>query len=70
MSPTHYDERTYKNASVFDPFRFARMRAAEAAVTKHHLVHVSHEYLAFGYGKHAWCGFILFYPDQLQLFAN
>ncbi|TFK79302.1 cytochrome P450 [Polyporus arcularius HHB13444] len=56
MSPTHYDERTYKNASVFDPFRFARMRAAEAAVTKHHLVHVSHEYLAFGYGKHACPG--------------
>ncbi|RDX53553.1 cytochrome P450 [Lentinus brumalis] len=54
--PTHYDEGIYENASTFDPFRFARMRAAEGEGTKHHLVHTSLEYMSFGHGKHACPG--------------
>ncbi|KAI0699941.1 cytochrome P450 [Cerioporus squamosus] len=66
--PTHYDEGIYENASAFDPFRFARMRAAEGEGTKHQLVHTSLEYMSFGHGKHAWYGHTPCYPDLA--FAN
>ncbi|RPD62663.1 cytochrome P450 [Lentinus tigrinus ALCF2SS1-7] len=54
--PTHFDDGIYENASVFDPFRFSRLRAAEGESTKHHLVHTSPEYMPFGHGKHACPG--------------
>ena len=51
---THHDDILYKNAEVFDPFRFARQREAEGESTKHQFANTSVEYVPFGHGKHAW----------------
>ena len=52
----HYDDGHYANASSFDGFRFARKRESSAEnEAKHQMVATSSDFLAFGYGKHAWC---------------
>ncbi|KAI0654469.1 cytochrome P450 [Cubamyces menziesii] len=53
---THHDDILYKNAEVFDPFRFARQREAEGESTKHQFANTSVEYVPFGHGKHACPG--------------
>ena len=53
--PTHHDDLYYPDATIFDPFRFARMREGEGESTKHQFVNTSTEYVSFGHGKHAWC---------------
>ena len=40
--------------TTFDPFRFARMRAEAGQGPQHQWVNTSADYLAFGYGRHAW----------------
>ena len=52
--PMHHDDSNYVDASVFDPFRFARMCEEEGQGTKHQFVHTSTKYIPFGHGKHAW----------------
>ena len=52
--PTHHDDGIYENALAFDPFRYARMRAADGEGIKHQYVHTSVENISFGHGKHAW----------------
>ncbi|EIW87323.1 cytochrome P450 [Coniophora puteana RWD-64-598 SS2] len=52
----HLDERVYKNAEAFDPFRFAEMREEEGEGVKHHFVSTNPEYLPFGHGRHACPG--------------
>ncbi|KAL3421057.1 cytochrome P450 [Phlyctema vagabunda] len=61
--PPQMDEETYKNPYEFDPFRFSRMREAEAEAdvaesSKNNLTFVSigPQYLPFSYGKHACPG--------------
>ncbi|TFK91861.1 cytochrome P450 [Polyporus arcularius HHB13444] len=54
--PTHHDEALYENALVFDPFRYARMRAAESEGMKHQFVHTSVDNISFGHGRHACPG--------------
>ncbi|KAI0741267.1 cytochrome P450 [Daedaleopsis nitida] len=54
--PTHYDEAYYPDPSVFDGFRFARLREDAGEGTKHQFVNTSTEYIAFGHGKHACPG--------------
>ncbi|KAI0046794.1 cytochrome P450 [Auriscalpium vulgare] len=53
---THVDEMIYPRGDVFDGFRFADMRSADAEATKHQMVTTNPEYLTFGYGKHACPG--------------
>ena len=62
--PLHHDEVNYADPSVFDPFRFSRMREREGEGTKHQFVNTSPEYVAFGHGKHAWC---VFYSNSLSV---
>ena len=50
----HHDEKFYRNANVFQPFRFAGMHEDDGEDTKGQLVSTTMEYLAFGHGKHAW----------------
>ncbi|KAI0778803.1 cytochrome P450 [Trametes elegans] len=52
----HHDDNYYANASVFDPFRFSRMRELDGESTKHQFVNTSPTYLTFGHGKHACPG--------------
>ena len=54
----HYDEKFYKNANAFEPFRFADVRDSEAdeAGVKCQFASTAIEYLLFGYGRHAWYG--------------
>ncbi|KAI0714778.1 cytochrome P450 [Earliella scabrosa] len=42
--------------AAFDPFRFARMRAEAGQGPQHQWVNTSADYLAFGYGRHAYPG--------------
>ncbi|KAH9834047.1 cytochrome P450 [Rhodofomes roseus] len=53
---THHDARNYENPTVFDPFRFANMRAEDDAHIKHQFVSTSPGYVAFGHGKYACPG--------------
>jgi len=55
-SATHRDARSYENPDVFDPFRFADMRAEDGANIKHQFVSTSPEYVPFGHGIHACPG--------------
>ena len=50
----HYDEKFYKNANVFQPFRFAEMHEEDTVGVKYQFVSTSIEYLPFGHGKQAW----------------
>jgi cytochrome P450 len=53
----HMDESVYKDAHVFDGFRFYKMRELEGEGASRHLVScvsTSTEYLSFGHGSHAW----------------
>lgn len=51
---THYDEGSYDNPYIFNPFRFSDMRGDEGERIKHQYVSTSSEYVSFGHGKHAW----------------
>ncbi|KAF9233835.1 cytochrome P450 [Melanogaster broomeanus] len=55
---THLDDELYKNAGMFDPFRFADMRERHEGGNgaKHQMAAISPEFLAFGYGKQACPG--------------
>lgn len=53
----HRDETIYKNAEVFDGFRFSRAdRDSEGSAgrPKHQMVTTDPAYQLFGHGKHAW----------------
>lgn len=53
---THYDEGSYDNPYIFNPFRFSDMRGDEGERIKHQYVSTSSEYVSFGHGKHACPG--------------
>ncbi|THH15313.1 hypothetical protein EW146_g5132 [Bondarzewia mesenterica] len=56
---THNDNEIYKDSSVFNPWRFSDLRAAEEGTEhgiKHQLIDLSSEFLAFGLGRHACPG--------------
>ena len=50
----HHDERKYAAPDVFDPFRFARMRAQDGNGTKHQLSTTSPDWIGFGHGRQSW----------------
>jgi len=52
----HNDDDFFDKANEFDGFRFSSTRDEDGESTKHQMVSVSSEYLAFGYGKHACPG--------------
>ena len=52
----HYDEQAYKDAAVFDPWRFSNFREEEGEGVKHQFVSTNTEYLPFGHGRHACPG--------------
>ncbi|KAJ7708346.1 cytochrome P450 [Mycena rosella] len=56
MYATHHDEAHYKNAEVFDGFRFARMRDAKGDPGKFQMVTPDTTYMSFGLGRHACPG--------------
>ena len=56
----HHDKNFFENPDVFEPFRFAHMREEDGKGSKHQFASTSIEYLPFGLGKHAWCGFCFF----------
>lgn len=52
----HYNDKNYTDAASFDGFRFSKMRESSTEdEAKHQMVATSSDYLAFGYGRHAWC---------------
>lgn len=53
----HQDPSVYPDPKEFKPFRFYDMTRAEGlpdGSKKYQTVGISHEYLSFGLGKHAW----------------
>ncbi|KZT10575.1 cytochrome P450, partial [Laetiporus sulphureus 93-53] len=66
---THYDEKHYKRADVFEPFRFSDMCAEESERMKHQFVSTSPEYIPFGHGKHA-CPGRFFAANELKLIGT
>ncbi|KAG6915977.1 hypothetical protein DXG01_009029 [Tephrocybe rancida] len=49
------NQATYTDPSVFDGFRFSKMREQQAeGFSCHQMVALTPEYIVFGYGKHAW----------------
>lgn len=53
----HLDESIYENASVFDGFRFYKIRVSNPGDSDNlwtSCVSTSTEYLSFGHGSHAW----------------
>ena len=52
---THHSDVHYANPDEFDPFRFARMRAAAGECgSKHQFAYTSADYIPFGHGQHSW----------------
>lgn len=54
MLPMQRDPAFYKNAEVFDPWRFSDVREREGDSPKHNMVNIGPNYLTFGYGRHSW----------------
>ncbi|KAH9840867.1 cytochrome P450 [Rhodofomes roseus] len=52
----HHDGHFYDNPTVFDPFRFARMRDDDGEGLRHQMVATSPDYIPFGHGRHACPG--------------
>lgn len=59
----HRDERFYPNAGMYDPFRFAKLREAQAKASGNKGTEAANDfdagkpsttYLGFGYGRGAW----------------
>jgi cytochrome P450 len=59
----HRDERFYPNATMYDPFRFVRLREAQAEASGNGGTEAANDfdagkpsttYLGFGYGRRAW----------------
>lgn len=52
----HMDDNNYEDAATFKPWRFVEMRESgvEGEATKYQFTNTSADYLAFGFGKHAW----------------
>ena len=53
VTEIHTDGEIYPNPKEFDGFRFANLREHDG-VSGQQLASTSAEYLAFGYGRHAW----------------
>jgi len=53
-SAIHMDGEIYSNPEQFDGFRFSKLREGDIAKTSHQAVTTSPEFLAFGFGRHAW----------------
>ena len=52
---THLQERFYKDAAQFRPFRFSDMREKGGAEALKQPLHAtSPEYVVFGHNKHSW----------------
>ena len=49
----HTDGEIYPNPKEFDGFRFANLREHDG-ISGQQVTSTSAEYLAFGYGRHAW----------------
>ncbi|KAF9237107.1 cytochrome P450 [Melanogaster broomeanus] len=52
----HHDNEFYKNADMFDPFRFSNMRDEAGEGVMHQFVSTGPEYLPFGHGSHSCPG--------------
>ena len=50
----HFDGKLYPDPDEFKGFRFADLRGQEDEELKHTAAAPSHEWMSFGYGKHAW----------------
>lgn len=50
----HFNASSYTNPNEFDAFRSFRKREKEGEGTKHQMVALGSDYIAFGVGKHAW----------------
>ncbi|EIW87324.1 cytochrome P450 [Coniophora puteana RWD-64-598 SS2] len=66
----HYDEKSYKDASEFDPFRFSDIREGEGEGVKHQFVSTNAEYLPFGHGRHACPGRFFAANELKSMFAH
>ena len=54
MRPAHFDEENYADAGVFNPLRFLDRTGDNESEFRHQMVSTSTDFLAFGYGRHAW----------------
>lgn len=52
---SHFNDEFYDDPYEFDPWRFVALRDKEGEGIRHQMVHMTHEYMPFGFGKHAWC---------------
>jgi cytochrome P450 len=52
----HMDKEIYPTPLEFDGFRFSKLREREGddGASKHQIVTLSAEHLAFGLGRHSW----------------
>ena len=54
ISGLQKDESIYENASIFDGFRFSKIRERDGNNPKIYSVNTSDEFVHFGNGPHAW----------------
>ncbi|TCD62558.1 hypothetical protein EIP91_006736 [Steccherinum ochraceum] len=67
----HFDEENYENADIFDPWRFAKMEAADGTESlRNQIVNTHPEFLTFGLGKHACPGRFFASTELKSLLAN
>ena len=56
----HKDGELYPNPENFDGSRFVRLREHDVETTaRHQALSTSVDHLTFGYGRHAWCVFLV-----------
>lgn len=57
---SHFNDEFYDDPYEFDPWRFVALRDKDGEGIRHQMVHMTHEYMPFGFGKHAWCAVEIF----------
>lgn len=60
MLPMQRDSAYYKDADLFNPWRFSDVREREGNSPRHAMVNTSWDYLTFGHGRHSWCAYVSF----------
>lgn len=52
--PTHLDAENYPDPTVFDPWRFSKLREKEGEGNRHQIVGTAVDFIPFGHGRYAW----------------
>ncbi|KAK7688640.1 hypothetical protein QCA50_008178 [Cerrena zonata] len=68
--PTHLDAENYPDPTVFDPWRFSKLREKEGEGNRHQIVGTAVDFIPFGHGRYACPGRFFAANELKAIFAH